>query len=363
MSARTYLDHAATTPVLPQARAAMADALASWANPSSPHADGRAARRSLEDARARIKAALGWSGDVIFTASVSEGAGIAFARTRRDSLRHALSTVEHDAVLRQAGQGAVTLPVDDDGLLELAALSAVVAAAPGLVAVQHANSETGVLQPVEAIAAIVRAAGATLLVDAAQTAGKMLLPDADMILIGAHKFGGAPGAAALLVKDLGALVPTGSQERGYRPGTENWPAIAAMAAALDARRDVTRAEALARQSELRRDLEQRLTAHGATVIAAAAPRSPLIGAYAMPGMSAQAQLVRFDGLGFAVSAGSACASGSMKPSHVLAAMRLDPDLAARTIRVSFSLDTPERDVTAFADAWIALATEAARRAA
>jgi cysteine desulfurase len=360
---RIYLDHAATTPVLPEARVAVAEALERWANPSSPHADGRNAKRMLEDARERIKAALGWTGDLIFTGSASEAAALAFARCRLQGPKPALSTVEHDAIRRQVPDGeGLNLPVGSKGLLDPESLAGWLHLAPGgLIAVQHVNSETGVIQPIADLIEATDVAGSYLLVDCAQSAGKLPLPPGDLLIISAHKFGGPPGAAALLVRDLKMLVPTGGQERGYRGGTENLPAIMGMAAALELR--AREGGALKRQLRNRAILDEWLEAQGGTVICRDSVRSPYVGSYAMPHMSAQAQLVRFDGMGFSVSAGSACSSGSMKPSHVLEALGVDPDLAARIIRVSFAPETREEDVLAFARAWQSLAAEAASRAA
>lgn len=366
MAGRLYLDHAATTPVLPQARRAVADALEHWANPSSPHADGRRARAALEDARARVKAALGWDGEVIFTSGASEAARLAFRICRLKGPKPAISTVEHDAVRSQVPEGeGWNIAVGPTGLLDPAALAWWLQLAPGgLVAVQHVNNETGVIQPLEAIAETVRAAGSYLLADCAQSAGKLPLPPADLILVSGHKLGGPPGAGALLVRDLDRLVPEGGQERGYRRGTENLPAIVGLAAALEAR-----AWDMGRLATLRAMLDERLAVHGALILGNAhppiedAPRIPTIGAYAMPGVSAMAQLIEFDSRGISVSAGSACSSGSNKASHVHQAMRLDPDVAARAVRVSFGPETSEDDVMTFADAWIAIARGAKGRAA
>lgn len=367
MTRRIYLDHAATTPVLPAARSAMVEALERWANPSSPHGEGRAARAALNDARRRIAAALGWNGELIFTATATEAAALAFARCWRQGPKPALSTVEHDAVRAQAPEEERwNLPVGGDGLLHPASLSEWLHLAPGgLVAVQHCNSETGVIQPIAAIGEAVDAAGSYLLVDCAQSAGKIPLPPADLLIVSSSKVGGPPGAAALLVRDLGLLVPTGGQERGYRRGTENLPAILGWAAALEAQ-----AWDLQQLFWLRIELEGRLAAHGGVPICGGEVieindpmRSPAIGAYYMPGMSAMAQLVRLDSMGFAVSAGSACSSGSNRPSHVMNALGLDPAFAGNVIRVSFGPNTTIEDVMTFADAWIALAEEARARAA
>jgi len=254
----------------------------------------------------------------------------------------AVSVVEHEAVLRLAG-GAARLGVDGQGLVDPAQ-----AAVSGLVCVQQVNNETGVIQPLDAIGAAVRGAGGVLLVDAAQGAGKLALPEADLIVLSAHKFGGPIGMGALLVRDWALLEPTGGQERGYRPGTENLPGAMAMAAALEAG-----AGWLGEAARLRDRLERDLLAMGAQVIAAQAPRLPTIGAYRMPGKSATAQLIRFDGLGIAVSAGSACSSGSLRTSHVLGAMGVEH--AGEVIRVSIGRETTGADIDRFCDAWRTIA--------
>ncbi|MEJ5975414.1 aminotransferase class V-fold PLP-dependent enzyme [Novosphingobium sp. PS1R-30] len=335
---RIYLDHAATTPLLPAAREAMLAGFAQWANPSSPHREGRAARAMLEDARARIAAALGWDGEVVFTSGASEALALALAKSRQPLA--AVSPVEHEAVLRHAG-GAERLAVDDRGLVDPATV-----ARTGLIAVQQVNNETGVIQPLEAIAAAVRGAGGLLLADCAQGAGKLALPDADLIALSAHKFGGPTGMGALLVRDWALLDPTGGQERGYRAGTENLPGALAMVAALE-----HGATWLDGAASLRRQLELSIGEAGGTVIAADAPRLPTIGAYRMPGVSAAAQLIRFDSMGIAVSAGSACSSGSLRTSHVLGAMAIEDKAASEVIRVSIGRETTEADIARFLTTW------------
>ncbi|WP_067737252.1 cysteine desulfurase family protein [Novosphingobium naphthalenivorans] len=333
---RIYLDYAATTPLFPQAREAWLHGAAIWANPSSPHAEGRAARAALEDARARVKTALGWDGEVVFTSGASEALAIAMGRSKAPLV--AVSPVEHDSVLRLAGD-AVRLDVDGCG--RVAAESTGMA---GLVAVQQVNSETGVVQDLAAIAQAVRSAGGVLLADCAQGAGKRALPEADLIVLSAHKFGGPVGTGALLVRDWNLLHPTGGQERGYRPGTENLPGVLAMAAALEAG-----AEWIAEAGRLRALLDAAIVQAGGEMVAGGAERSPTIGAYRMPGKSANAQLIRFDALGIAVSAGSACSSGSLKTSHVLQAM--DYPHPSEVIRVSIGRETREDEVSRFIEAW------------
>lgn len=336
-----YLDHAATTPLLPGARAALLEGFALWANPSSPHHAGRAARAALEGARERIRAALGWGGEVVFTSGASEALSLAMARARAPLA--AVSAVEHEAVLRHAG-GAAILPVDANGLVDPAS-----AALPGLVAVQQVNNETGVIQPLDAIAAAVRGAGGVLLADCAQGAGKLALPDADLIALSAHKFGGPIGIGALLVRDWALLEPVGGQERGYRAGTENLPGALAMAAAIEAGSDW-----LAGALQCRCSLDANLVAAGAEVVAAKAPRLATIGSYRMPGRSANSQLIAFDSRKIAVSAGSACSSGSLRASHVLTAMGLPG--AGEVIRVSLGRETTPADLDRFVGIWREIAS-------
>jgi cysteine desulfurase len=344
---RLYLDHAATTPMLPAAQAAMVAGMGSWANPSSPHADGRAARAALEDARRRIGAALGWSGHILFTSGASEAIAIGLGRAKAGAIL--TSPVEHDAVLRVT-KGAERLAVDREGRVDAAAVAADPTVKP-LLAVQHVNNETGVIQPLDRI----DRDGVILFADCAQSAGKLLLPDADMIAISAHKFGGPPGIGALLIRDLTLIEPSGGQEQGYRAGTENLPAVLAMAAALETREDW-----LPRAAALRARLDDGVEAAGGVIVARDAKRLPMIASYRMPGVSARAQLIQFDMAGISVSAGSACSSGSLKTSHVLTAMGWDDAAAGEVVRVSFGPQTGEADIDRFLGAWTAMAGKARR---
>lgn len=350
---RIYLDHAATTPILPAAKAAMLEAMERWANPSSPHAEGRAARAALEDARERIKRALGWDGELIFTSGATEAIEIVLRGA--GAYETTVSAVEHDAVLRNV-EGPQRIRVGLDGLLDMGDLRCWLDPneATDLIAVQAANNETGVLQAIEAVAAEKDAEWVgkpvALLVDCAQTAGKRPLPEADAVSISAHKLGGPPGVGALLVKDFTRLKAQGGQERGYRGGTQNLPGIMGFAAAIEGQNDWMD-QALA----LRTRLEERLRHAGAQVVAEESPRIPTIGAYRMPGVPSEAQLIHFDLAGIAVSAGSACSSGSMKASHVLAAMGWLEREAREVVRVSFGPQTTEQEVDAFARAWEELA--------
>lgn len=356
---RIYLDHAATTPMLSAAKAAMVEAMERWANPSSPHAEGRAAKAALEDARERIKRALGWTGELIFTSGATEALQIALKN--RGAYETTVSSVEHDAVLRHA-EGPQRIPVGPDGLLKMDHLRVCLDLheATNFIAVQAANNETGVLQPLDEVIGAKREPWVekevVLLTDCAQTAGKLPLPGAELIAVASHKLGGPPGVGALLVRNLGQLTAGGGQERGYRGGTENLPAILGFAAALEAREDW-----LERALSLRTQLEERLVRAGAEVVAAEAPRIPTIGAYRMPGVASEAQLIHFDLGGIAVSAGSACSSGTMKVSHVLKAMGWDEQAAREVVRVSFGPQTTAEEVDLFCAAWEQLAER--RRAA
>ena len=357
-SDRLYLDHAATTPVLPEAQAAVARALEGWANPSSPHAHGRKARAALEEARRQIASALGWRHDVILTSGASEAIQIVADRAKVP--RRIVGPTEHDAVVAAMEADAELLAVDRNGLVDLDDLKAKLAGRPALVALQLVNNETGVIQPLDQVHRLVYETGGLLLADCAQAAGKIALPDADFVAISGHKLGGPPGIGALLVENLATLEASGGQERGYRRGTENLPAAAGMAAALGSN---SFAQQMSRLASLRQRLEDGIVEAGGTIIAAEAPRIATIGAYAMPGVASASQLVQFDLAGIAVSAGSACSSGSMKPSRVLAAMGVPKDLAASVIRVSFGPSTSETDVERFVDEWRKTAIRTRARAA
>jgi cysteine desulfurase len=350
-SDRLYLDHAATTPVRPEARAAMSQALEHWANPSSPHADGRAVRAMLEDARKTIAEALGWRHDVIFTSGASEAVEMAAGRARVPGRAH--GATEHPIVPHAMGPSSAVIAVLADGLIDEEALDRVLASGPALIAIQQVNNETGVIQPLDRIAEKVRDAGSLLLSDCAQSAGKLPLPDADFIAACAHKLGGPPGIGVLLVKDLGTLDAVGGQEKGYRRGTEDVPAARGFAAALAAR-----PYDMQNLARLRKKLEDGVKGAGGVVIAEGTPRISTIGAVAMPGASNAALLVQFDLAGIAVSAGSACSSGKMKASEVLAAMNVPEDVAGGVLRISFGPETSERDVDRFLGEWRRIAERA-----
>lgn len=341
---RIFLDHAATTFVLPEAREALNRGYDAWANPSSPHAEGRASRALLEEARSTIADVLDWRHDVIFTSGASEAIEIAAKRARIAG--RAYGATEHAIVPHTFGPEARVIPVTPDGLIDEQALDAVLAEGPALIAIQMVNNETGIIQPLGRLAAKIREAGSLLLADCAQSAGKMPLPDADFIAACAHKLGGPPGVGVLLVKDLATLEPCGGQEKGYRRGTQDAPAALALAAALAAT-----PYDLERLAALRTRLEQGVKEAGGAVIGEESPRVPTIGAIALPGASSASLLVQFDLAGIAVSAGSACSSGAMKGSSVLAAMGVAPDIAGGFLRISFGPKTTQSEVDAFLAEW------------
>lgn len=328
MKPRIYLDHAATSPLRPEAKAAMEEGFALWANPSSPHAEGRKAKSALEDARDRIKRSLGWDGELIFTSGASEALWIALNRTK--AKRRIVSAVEHDAVFRAAPDAE---SFDDETSLDESCV----------LAIQHVNSETGVINPVSQMAVTVKPTGTKLLSDCAQSAGKIDLPDADMVVVSAHKFGGPIGIGALLVRDYNLLEPMGGHERGYRQGTENMPAALGMAAALEA-------GAWATSPPDRASFASTLAADIQTF----GDQTDYIFALAHPTLSAQALLIRLDAMGFAVSAGSACSSGTLKKSRVLDAFGVSDEVASRTIRVSIGWSTTPDELEQFASAWASL---------
>ncbi len=321
-----------------------------WANPSSPHAEGRKAKAALENARERVKRALGWDGEVIFTSGASEALAIGLQRAKVD--RRIVSAVEHDAVFRAAPDAEVA-PIGEDGEIAPDKLAATLSGeVRALVAIQHINSETGTnLLPYREnrVLESVRNAGALSLSDCSQSAGKHDLPEVDMAIVSAHKLGGPVGIGALLVREFGLLNPTGGHERGYRSGTENMPAALGFAAALEA----GGIDSWSTTIEQRFDFKNALYNAG-EVISPGSIASHIF-AVAHESLSAQALLIRLDAMGFAVSAGSACSSGTLKKSRVLDAFGVDDETASRTIRVSTGWNTTPDELDAFTEAWRSLA--------
>lgn len=358
-----YLDHNATTPVRPEAAIAVAEALARGGNPSSVHRFGRLARRVVEEARASVAALVGADpAGVAFTSGGTEANNLALGGTGRECVL--VSAVEHASV-REARDGITLVPVDDDGIVRLDALAALLSgdARPALVSVMWANNETGAIQPVAEIAALAHAHGALLHCDAVQAAGRvpvdMEAAGIDLLTLSAHKLGGPPGAGALVLRDgvdVASVLRGGGQERGRRAGTENVPAIAGFGVAAAFALQRLAAEA-ARLAALRDRLEDevRMRVPAATIHAANVVRLPNTSCIGLPGLRGEVQVVSLDLAGVAVSAGAACSSGKVAPSHVLAAMGRDATAAAEAIRVSLGWTTGEADIDRFLEAWTALA--------
>ncbi len=348
----TYLDANATERLRPQARDAVLRALDLVGNPSSVHSAGRAARRVLEDARGIIGAFVGAApAGIVFTSGGTEANALAIAGLS-DGRRIITCATEHDAV-RSAAPRANVLPVDVNGHADLACLAGMLTHGPALVCLMLANNETGVIHPVAEAAAICRAHGALLHVDAVQAAGRIAvcLPalGANSLALSGHKLGGPKGGGALVLapgRQLAAQIAGGGQERGRRGGTQALPAIAGFAAAAAAS---TGAEHL---RTLRDRAEAAAVACGA-VVCGGGPRLPNTTCLARPGLRADLQVMALDLAGIAVSAGAACSSGKVARSHVLDAMGLG-GLAGCAIRVSLPWDATEADIDRFADAYAAL---------
>ncbi|MDE2333202.1 MAG: cysteine desulfurase [Rhodospirillales bacterium] len=362
MASRVYLDANASEPLRPQARAAVLAALEADANPASVHAPGRAARTILDAARDALAACFGaHPGRVVVTSGGAEANALAI-HVLGQGRRLIVAAVEHDSVLA-AAPGAATLPVQADGTARLDALAPLLADGPALLCLMAANNETGAIQPVREAAAICRAHGALLHVDAIQAAGRVPLDlaglGADSLAISGHKLGGPLGAGALLFAadpPVRPLIPGGGQERGMRGGTPPLPAIAGMAAAATA----ALAASVNDLAALRDAAERAALASGGVVVAGDAPRLANTLCVALPGVAAATQVMALDLEGVAVSAGAACSSGKVAPSHVLAAMGLGP-LAGEAIRVSLPWNTTAADIDVFARAYAAMASRTTRR--
>lgn len=365
-SASVYLDHNATTPLKPAVRAAMVQAMDLVGNPSSVHAYGRSARRAVDEARAAVAALAGVKpAQVLFTGSGTEANNLAL---RGFPGRRALvCAIEHDSVLA-ALPDAERLPVDRDGVADLAALERLLAAGgPALVSLMTANNETGVIQPVAAAARLAHAHGALIHSDAVQAAGRLALSFAemgvDLLTLSAHKLGGPAGVGALILAEglePDALIRGGGQERRKRAGTENLLGIVGFGAA--ARLAEAERPAAADLAALRDRLEREALAAvpQARVMGAGAARVPNTSCLVLPGVAGETQVMGLDLAGVAVSAGSACSSGKVKPSHVLAAMGEEAATASSAIRVSLGWTSDDKAVDRFLAAWIAMARRSGR---
>jgi cysteine desulfurase len=368
MVERAYFDWNATAPLRDEARDAVAAALALTGNASSVHAEGRAARRLMEEGRQRVADLVGAEAkNVTFTSGATEANMLALTpaievggrKEPRDRLF--ISAIEHPSV-RSGGRFAAgqveEIPVTTRGLVDFVALKrALTAAERPLVSVMLANNETGVIQPIAEIADIVHAASGILHVDAVQAPARIPCDIAalggDLLSISSHKIGGPQGAGALIrrgdIHITDSLIKGGGQERGQRAGTENIAAIAGFGAAAAAAKHTDGA----RMANLRTQLEAgiKATTPQAVFFGADAPRLPNTSLFTVPGLKAETAIIAFDLNGIAVSSGSACSSGKVQPSHVLAAMGVEPSLARGAVRASLGWTTTQADVENLLNAW------------
>lgn len=360
---RTYLDYNASAPLRAEARAAMVAALEESGNPSSVHAEGRKARAIVDCAREQVAALVGARpSEVVFTSGATEANASVFAQ-RWDTML--VPAIEHASVTAAAalnGGRVVGISARGDGVASVGEIAEAMLRGDGhgraMLALQLANNETGVTQPVAEAAAFARGHDVFVHCDAVQAAGRIRLDlaelGADSLSLSSHKIGGPKGAGALVIRDgvsLPAFVPGGGQERRRRGGTENVAAIAGFgAAAAAAARDLSRINEI---KALRDALERAVLeiTPEALIVGADAARVANTSCIALPGKLAETLVIKFDLAGIAVSAGSACSSGKVSQSHVLAAMGLPPQITSSAIRVSLGHETTARDCETFIAAW------------
>ncbi len=366
-TSRTYLDYNASAPLVPQARDAMLRVIELDGNPSSIHAEGRRLRGEIEAARDAVAALVGARpADVVFTSGATEANVSVLSRGWQQVF---VAGIEHDSVLapiRASDAEHRPLAVTANGAVDTAAFAQMVLSLPralerSIVALQLANNETGVIQPVAEIAASAREHGIACHTDAVQAAGRIAIDistlGVDTLAVSAHKIGGPKGIGALVVRDGSAFAPLltgGGQERRRRAGTENVAAIAGFGAA--ARVALTDLAAFQRLALLRDRLEHGVlqVTPGAVVFGRGAERVANTSCIGVPGAASDITVIKLDVAGFAVSAGSACSSGKVGASHVLAAMGCDPDAARGAIRISLGPQSTEADIEAFLAAWTRL---------
>jgi len=365
MNQRSYFDYNATAPLRDEVREAVVAALSIPGNPSSVHAEGRAARRAIETARTKVAALVGARAeDVIFTSGGTEANALALAARPGEARRCYVSAVEHPSVLLSRGvsqESPAKFPVTRDGVADLERLAgelAVLKDASPFVSLMAANNETGALQPVARASQIVHDAGGVLHTDAVQAAGRIGLDmtalGADLLSLSAHKIGGPTGVGALVLKpgvSVEPLLRGGTQERRRRAGTETVAGIVGFGVAAElALADLTNVDATAK---LRNELEQGVLAlvPDAMVLSGKAERLPNTTCFAVPGVKAETIVIGLDLAGIAVSAGSACSSGKVEASHVLSAMGISDELARGAIRASLGFATTRDDIKNFLKAF------------
>ena len=362
MNQRSYLDYNATTPLRDEVRAAVVDALSLTGNPSSVHEEGRRARAAIEAAREKVALLVGARPeDVIFTSGGTEANALALTQGG-DGVCRFVSAIEHPSVLAAVPE-ATRIQVTSDGVIDLEKLETAlqdphIEGERPFVSLMAANNETGAIQPVAETAKIVKGAKGLLHSDAVQASGRIRLDlgalGADMLSLSAHKIGGPKGVAALVVREgvtVEPLIKGGGQERRRRAGTENVPGIVGFGVAAElAAADLAR---LGEIAALRDELEARVLAiaHDALVLSARVPRLANTSCIAVPGAKAETLVIGLDLAGVAVSSGSACSSGKVEASHVLAAMGVAPEIARGAIRVSLGFESKRDDIEAFLKAF------------
>lgn len=366
----TYLDYNATTPVRPQVVSRVSELLAEPHNASSVHFYGREGKKYLENARESIARAVNaFKNEVIFTSCGTEANNMVLAAQRER--RVLISAIEHSSIAKTVPE-AERIPVTAEGLVDVPALEALLEkdTRPVLISVMLANNETGVIQPVAEVVRIARASGRDALVhtDAAQALGKIPVDfsglGVDMMTISAHKLGGSHGAAALVLRNdlpIRPLLTGGGQELGRRAGTENVAAVSGFALAVElAQQDAAQWKLVRQWLDA---LEDELLAHaeGAVVFGKKVARLPGTTCISMPGVTSETQLMALDLAGIAVSAGSACSSGRIEPSHVIRAMGYDTSVATTAIRISGGWATKEEDIRKVATEWKKLYDRAGKR--
>jgi len=348
MAAYAFLDHNATSPLRPAALDAMVEALRSGGNPSSVHRPGRAARARIDKARREIAGLVGaLPGEIVFTSGGTEANNMALCGHLGQRLL--VSAIEHESVLRAVPE-ARRIPVDRNGVIDLAALEQMLGGRPALVSVMLANNETGVIQPIAEVVRLARTAGALVHCDAVQAAGKVPVDlhglGVDYLSLSAHKLGGPTGVGALVARAGVPFTPDrvgGGQESYRRAGTENVAGIAGFGAAAEASREGLDGAALRDRIEASLPM--------ATVHGAGAPRLPNTSCLSMPGVKAETQVMALDLAGVGVSAGSACSSGKVTRSAVLAAMGVEAAVADAAIRISCGWSTVSEDIDRLIAAW------------
>jgi cysteine desulfurase len=377
MTERTYLDWNATAPLRPEARAAMIAALDETGNPSSVHREGRAARRIIEQARERVAALVGAEPrNVVFTSGGTEANTLALtpalehSQDRKRVDRLLVSAIEHVSVRcggRFPASQVEEFAATNEGIIDLTSLEGRLSerrwqGKPPLVSIMAANNETGVVQPIKTAADLVHQAGGLLHVDAVQVAGRITCNinemEADLITISAHKIGGPQGVGALIKRAASLhiadpLIRGGGQERGARAGTETVAGIAGFGAAAESARANMAADG-ERMRFVRDRLEAGLGKGPAVIFGRGAERLPNTSLFAVPGLRSETALINLDLDGLAVSSGSACSSGKVTPSHVLAAMGVPAELVSGAIRVSIGPSTSENEIDHFLKAWTKL---------